>query len=65
MAAGLLKKNAAWSDQLADYRTRWNMIVPISRLDFSTAKSNPCLREPLNEKSFHCCGGATTKSRAI
>src|ERR1051325_7557485 len=39
---------------------RWNTSIPISRLVFLRAKGNPCLRGPLHEKSFHCCGCATT-----
>src|ERR1051325_12112561 len=33
---------------------RWNMSIPISRLEFLRAKGNPCLRGPLHEKSLHC-----------
>src|SRR5262249_32159216 len=65
VGAGLLKEIRLNTIDRPITVRRWNMSIPISRLESSTAKRNPCLRGLLHEKSSHCCGCATTKSRAI
>ena len=65
MAPGLLKKIRLNIIDWPITVRRWNMIVPISRLDFAMASRRPLLRGPLYEKSSPYYKDATTKSRDI
>src|SRR6478609_8727606 len=51
MAAGLLKKMQPEMVNWPITLRRWNMIVPISRLDFAMVSRGPFLRVPPYEKS--------------